>query len=99
MAHALHICLRAAAVCFSRHVSSSKHDLEPAGAQAWAYANLMFQPPCQLLDHLATAAQRSITKFSPQNTSNLVWCALVAWHKHMRALQDSWRLALICRAL
>jgi hypothetical protein len=49
-----------------------------ARVQAWAYANLMFQPPCQLLDHVATAAQRSITKFSPQNTSNLVWCALVA---------------------
>jgi hypothetical protein len=78
MAHALHICLRAAAVCFSRHVSSSEHDLIRAGVQAWAYANLMFQPPCQLLDHVATAAQRSITKFSPQNTSNLVWCALVA---------------------
>lgn len=45
--------------------------------QAWAYANLMFEPPCQLLDHVATAAQRSITKFSPQNTSNLIWCALV----------------------
>ena len=49
-----------------------------AGVQAWAYANLMFLPPCQLLNHVATAAQRSITKFSPQNTSNLVWCAAVA---------------------
>lgn len=43
--------------------------------QVWAFANLNRKPPGGLLDKVAHMAERKMSTFSPQNTSNLLWCA------------------------
>ena len=43
--------------------------------QVWAFANLNRKPPGGLLDKVADMAERKMSTFSPQNTSNLLWCA------------------------
>lgn len=41
--------------------------------KVWAYANLGHRPTAGLLDAAASTAEWSMTNFTPQNLSNMLW--------------------------
>ncbi len=63
-------------------------------AQAWAYANLTYEPPGELMEHIAEASERRLSSFSPQNASNLLWCGCIdCWLRCIECPDDKHRTA------